>query len=114
MSDHVQFAKQFGSLIVKEDYLAARALLTREAQIDWPAQEIQRRSERMRRYAPGPFTDMQVTEEFILQDWPAKREHDVASIYIALTGDGFSEAATIIVAQQDGELRIRDLEWGRP
>ena len=114
MPDHVLFAKQFGSLIAKEDYVAARALLTNEAQADWPAQEIQRRSERMRRYAPGPFTDMQVMEEFILRDWPAMSEGDVASIYIALTGDGFCEAVTIIVAEQDGELRVRDLEWGRP
>ena len=57
---------------------------------------------------------MQVMDEFILEDWPAKQDGDVASIYIALTGDGFCEAVTVIVTQQDGELRIRDLEWGRP
>ena len=68
----------------------------------------------MRSYAPGPFKDMQVMEEFILEDWPAKEEDDVASIYISLTGDGFCEAVSIIVTQEDGDLRVRDLEWGRP
>ena len=80
----------------------------------WPLEEIQMRSESMRRYAPGPFTDMQVMEDFILEDWPAKQDGDVASIYIALSGDNFCEAVSIIVTQQDGGLRVRDLEWGRP
>ena len=114
MSDYIQFAKQFGDLIAKEDYVAARVLLTREAQVEWPAEEIKRRSESMRRYAPGPFTDMRVMEDFILEDWPAKQDGDVASIYIALSGDNFCEAVSIKVTQQDGELRVRDLEWGRP
>ena len=114
MSDYIQFAKQFGDIIAKEDYVAARAQLTTEAQADWSAQEMQRRSESMRRYAPGPFTNVQVMEEFALEDWPAKRDGDVASVYISLEGDNFCEAVSVIVSEQDGEFRIRDLEWGRP
>ena len=114
MSAHVQLARQFGDLIAREDYTAAHSLLTRQAQIAWPVQEMKRQSESMRRYAPGPFTDMLVMEEFILEDWPAMQDGDVANIYIALSGDGFCEAVSVIVAQEDGDLRIRDLEWGRP
>jgi hypothetical protein len=57
---------------------------------------------------------MQVMDEYMLEEWPAMEEQDVANIYIALTGDNFCEAVSIIVAKEDGELRIRDLEWGRP
>ena len=114
MPDYIQFAKQFGDLIAKEEYVAARRFLTREAQGDWSAQEMQRRSESMREYAPGPFTNVQVMEEYVLEDWPAKRDGDVASIYISLEGDQFCEGVAVIVTEQDGELRIRDQEWGRP
>jgi hypothetical protein len=65
MSDCIQFARQFGDIIAKEDYVSARALLTREAQVDWSSQEMQRRSESMRRYVPGPFTNVQVMQEFV-------------------------------------------------
>lgn len=114
MSDYIQFAQIFGSLIAKEDYVSAHALLTREAQVDWSAEEIRKRSDSMRRYAPGPITQVEVMEDFVLEDWPAKQTHDVANIYVALNGDGFCEAVSVIVTKQDGELRIRDLEWGRP
>jgi hypothetical protein len=114
MSAHVQLAHQFGDLIAKEDYGAAHALLTTEAQVVHTAQEMRRRSEGMRRYAPGPFRNMVVMEEFMLEDWPAKQPGDVASIYISLEGDNFCEAVSVIVTCQGSDLRIRDLEWGRP
>jgi hypothetical protein len=114
MSAHVQLARQFGDLIANEDYVAAHALLTTEARTVHTAQEMRRRSESMRRYAPGPFRNMEVLEEFMLEDWPEKQPADVASIYISLEGDDFCEAVSIIVMHQDGDLRIRDLEWGRP
>jgi hypothetical protein len=114
MSPHVQLAHKLGDLIAKEDYAAAHRMLTRQAQIAWPVQEMKRRSDSMRSYSPGPFTDMQVMEEFMLEDWPAMQDGDVASIYISLSGDNFCEAVSVIVTQEDGDLRIRDLEWGRP
>jgi hypothetical protein len=114
MSPHVQLAQKFGDLIAGEDCQAAHTLLTTEAQSVHTAQEMKRRSESMRSYAPGPFRNVQVMEEFMLEDWPAKQDGDVASIYISLEGDDFCEAVSVVVAAQDGDLRIRDLEWGRP
>jgi hypothetical protein len=35
-------------------------------------------------------------------------------VYVALTGDGFSEAVTVTLTQEAGTIRIRDLQWGRP
>lgn len=114
MAAHVQLAQLFGEFIAKEDYAAAHGLLTRQGQAAWPVTEMKRRSESMRKYAPGPFTDMEVMDEFMFEDWPAMQDGDVASIYIALSGNNFCEAVSVIVAQEDGDLRIRDLEWGRP
>jgi hypothetical protein len=76
---HVQLAHKFGELIAKEDYAAAHTMLTRQGQLAWPVAEMKRRSERMRSYAPGPFTDMQVMDDYMLEDWPAMQEADVAN-----------------------------------
>jgi len=114
MSPHVQLAQQFGAFIANENYSGAHALLTTEAQRVHTKTKMKRSSVGMRSYAPGPFLNVVVMEDFILEDWPTKQDGDVASIYIALDGDDFCEAVSVIVTQQDGELRIRDLEWGRP
>lgn len=114
MAPHVQLAQRFGDLIAREDYESAYKLLTKQAQTLRTVQEMKRTSEGMRSYAPGPFRNFLVMEEFMLEDWPAKQEGDVASIYISLEGDNFCEAVSVIVTQEDGDLRIRDLEWGRP
>ena len=114
MAAHVQFAQEFGNLIAQENCSAAHRLLTREAQTVWTVEEMKRNSEHMRSYAPGPFTDMQVMDEYMLEKWPAMKNGDVANIYIALSGIGFCEAVSVIVSVEGGNLRIRDLEWGRP
>ncbi len=113
MPTHIEVARQFGDLIAQEDYHSAHALLTKGAQALYTAIEIERRAKGMRTYAPGPITDVEVLEEFVLEEWPAKQEGDVVSIYVSLSGDDFCEAVSVVIAQDD-ELRIRELEWGRP
>jgi len=50
----------------------------------------------------------------ILEDWPEKSEEDRAIVYVPLEGDEFSEAITVTVSAQNGDLRISSIEWGRP
>ncbi len=114
MATFVQIAQQFGDLIAAEDYVSAHRLLTVEAQAANPPENLKRRAERMRSYASGPITEVEVMKDFILKDWPTKQDGDIACIYVALNGDGFCEAAYLRIAEQDGACRIRDIEWGRP
>ena len=65
-------------------------------------------------YAAGPILQSQVIETATLEDWPAKKHGDVAVMYLALTGAGFSEAVTLTLARQEDSVMIRDLVWGRP
>ena len=68
----------------------------------------------MTTYAPGPIQDVQVMEDYILEDWPDKQDGDVAIAYVSLVGDGFVEGVVLTLVQHDGDIRIRHLEWGRP
>lgn len=114
MPTYVEVAKQFGDLIAKPDYTAAHALLTEEAQAAHTPDDFKDAVEGMTTYAPGPIQDVQVMEDFILEDWPDKQDGDVAIAYVALTGDGFCEAVTVTLVQLGSDFRIRHLEWGRP
>ena len=114
MPTYIEVAKQFGDLIAKPDYAAAHTLLTDEAQAANTPDDFREAVEGMTTYAPGPIQDVQVMEDFILEDWPDKQDGDVAIAYVALTGDGFCEAVTVTLVQHGSDYRIRHLEWGRP
>lgn len=42
--------------------------------------------------------------------------HDanVGSVDVAIGGNGFPQAVTVIGNQEGGELKIREVEWSRP
>ena len=46
--------------------------------------------------------------------WPDKQPRDIGWAYAAIWGEGFSEAVTVTVAEEEGKEVIRVLEWGRP
>jgi hypothetical protein len=48
------------------------------------------------------------------ESWPAKLPGDLGRVYVGIEGDDFVEAVTVIVAEVNGKLLIRDIEWGRP
>lgn len=108
----IAVAQKFGDFIASEDYQSAHGLLTTEAQADCSAEGFKKAVARMTSYAPGPIQEVTVMDE-ILEDWPAKQAADVASICVALTGDGFNEAAYLTLARQGVDYRIREIEWGR-
>lgn len=50
----------------------------------------------------------------VLEDWPDKQAQDLGMVYTSFVGDGNCEAVTVVLTQEDGAVRIRSLEWGRP
>jgi hypothetical protein len=107
-------AQQFGELIAAGNVPAAFRLLTPEAQATSTPESLKTAVATMTAQAPGGIQEVQVMEEGIVLDWPAKQPGDVASVYVALTGMSFAEAVTVTVVQRNGNLLIRNLEWGRP
>jgi hypothetical protein len=49
-----------------------------------------------------------------LRDWPSKEDSDLGWVYVSLGGDVYSEAVVVVVTLEDGEPRVRDVEFGRP
>jgi hypothetical protein len=114
MTTNIEVAEQFGHLIAKADYAAAHILLTQEAQRTHAPEDFKVAVEGMTAYAPGPIRQVEAMSDFVLEEWPNKQNGDVAIAYVALTGDGFCEAVTVTLVQEGQDIRIRQLEWGRP
>ena len=49
-----------------------------------------------------------------MTDWPGKEAADAGWVYVSIGGDVYSEAITVVVASEDGTLKVRDVEFGRP
>ena len=60
----------------------------------------------------GQVTSVEVG--LTMESWPDKQPADVGWAYVSIGGDVYSEAVTVVVTMDDGSLRVRDVEFGRP
>ena len=49
-----------------------------------------------------------------MTSWPEKQHSDVGWVYVSIGGSAYSEAATVIVISENGEPRVREVQFGRP
>jgi hypothetical protein len=105
-------ANQFAEDLAKGDFEGAHALLTAGAKLRLPPSELQKQYRAMTDYGSGPATHVQVVQDFA--SWPGKQRNDVGWVYVAISGDTFSEAVTVVVSRENGLDAIRSVEWGRP
>jgi hypothetical protein len=57
-----------------------------------------------------------VQVETTMTDWklPPREPMDLGWAYVSIGGELYGEALTVIVALEDGNPRIREVEFGRP
>ena len=51
--------------------------------------------------------------DYRVEVWPGKQAADHAVVYVALSGESFSEAVTLALAKYGEDILTRHLEWGR-
>jgi len=109
----VRIAEQFGKLVAGTDYPAAHALLTQESQKLYSANEIRWTVESMTASMAGTIRQVELPEDDVSEDWPAKEKGDIASVLVRLIGDRFVEPVRIVLTEEAGNIRIRQLGWER-
>jgi hypothetical protein len=113
---YVEIAVSFASALVDGDFELASSFLTPELRLEFTPESLRENLFGMFvGYAPDstPQT-IHFDEDGVLDEWPAKRSGDRGWVYVGIAGPDFVEAVTVIVAEVDGQLLIRDIEWGRP
>lgn len=109
--DYVVVALGFGQALADHRFDDAIKMLTRDAQKKLSATDLKASYQSMF-MGEDAVSFVEVISD--MDDWPAKQPADRGWVYVALATDSESEAMTVIVCDEDGELRIRDIEWGRP
>ena len=105
-------AYDFANALAKENYTEAFNLLDSNIESQWSPEKLGASYKKMIEYGEGAATNIEVIE--IMNDWPDRKENDIGWAYVAIEGSDYAEAVTVIVSKENGDYRIRDIEWGRP
>ena len=105
-------AYDFANALAKEDYTEAFKLLGSKIESQWSPQKLKTSYEKMIEYGEGPATNVEVVES--MNDWPDRKDDDIGWACVAIEGSDYTEAVTVIVSKENGDYRVRDIEWGRP
>ncbi|MBD2231308.1 hypothetical protein [Phormidium tenue] len=111
---YAKLAVRFANALVAGDFDQAHTLLSAELRSGLTPSSLREIYEAMVEYGDGSPTDVELI--VTMEQWQLPEQHptDLGWAYVAIAGDSYSEAVTVIVENIDGEPAIRHLEWGRP
>jgi hypothetical protein len=104
----------FAKALVGGEFDAVRAMLSGALADEWPSSRLEQVFAEMIEYGDGPADHVEAIRVESMAGWPARESSDLGWAYVAICGDGFNEAVSVVVADEEGRAVIRDLEWGRP
>ena len=107
-----EFGEDFAWSLVRGDWQGAHALLNKQLRGQLSPDDLCTEYTDMTDYAETAFTD--VAAQPPDNDMPHMEDSDIAWVCVAISSDDACEAVTLMVCQEDGALRVRDVEWGRP
>lgn len=112
LGDHKQLALAFTKALADRNYDAAYALTSRGYREGTPLQALQAGFETVVPLDWGSVGPVEVVQ--VMEDWPGREPSDAGWVYVSVGGEVYSEAVIVVVTREDGELRVRGAELGRP
>jgi hypothetical protein len=110
--DYKSVALGFAEALARRDYPAAWAMTSKQYQAVTTMEAMQVLFEAI---VPTDWRSVGPIEiGTTLESWPGQESGDLGWVYVSIGGDVYSEAVTVVVALEDGESRIRTVEFGRP
>lgn len=105
-------ALRFAQALADRDVDTAYGMLSAGVRAAMPKSDLAEQYEDMVSYADGP---VDLCEVMIVDDeMPGFVEGDLAWVYVAMCGTGFSEAVALVVTQDGEGMALRIDGWGRP
>jgi hypothetical protein len=102
----------FARALTKRDYASAYAMTSSDYQGRVPLDGMRAAFDAIVPDDFGDVTSVQIVQT--MDDWPGKQPSDAGWAYVSIGGDVYSEALTVVVTLEDGSLKVRDVEFGRP
>lgn len=112
LPDAKETALNFSNVIASRNYSDAYEMTSTSFKEHFSKLKMQEAFEDMVPMDWGDINPIEIGET--MTEWPTKESTDIAWVYVILGGDVYSEALTLIVTNENGILKIRDIEFGRP
>ena len=109
---HEKIAYEFAKALMNSRFELAHSMLGKAYSLTWSADWLKKQYDEMVSYGDSPAQEIAL--ETSMTDWPDKQEKDIGWAYVSIIGDGFCEAVTVTSYNDNGDIKIRDIEWGRP
>lgn len=109
---HTRLAVAFATELAHGRFAQAHGMLGSELRERMSAAQLARDYLQMIEYGEGPPTTIEAVTA--MSTWPDKQPGDREWVYVAMMNDTFSEAVTVVIAEEEGRLVVRSIEWGRP
>ena len=109
---HGKVAFNFATALSNGDFTSAHDLLSESLQTEWNPDSLKKEYEKMIEYGEGDINHIEVMNEMI--EWPTKENNDLGWAYVAISSNDLSEAIAVVICNENNQLRVRQIEWGRP
>jgi hypothetical protein len=109
-----EMAQAFARALVAGEFEAAYALLSDSLKGQWTPVRLAQEFTAMMAYCDQPPDHVEVVRFDDMEGWAIRQVTDLGWAYVAIYGDGFNEAVSLIISRVAGRAVIRDIEWGRP
>ena len=111
-SDYRRVALEFTQSLAARDYQRAYAMTAQEYRRRNSVDQLRAAFEAVVPTDWGAVGPIEVGPT--MTSWPEKQPSDVGWVYVSIGGSAYSEAATVIVISENGEPRVREVQFGRP
>ena len=105
---------EFARALVAGRFDDAWRMLTAQEQVHCSAADLKLKYERMVAYGDGAANYLEALEGYDGTQYPGAHPNEIGGVYVAICGEGFSEAVMVFVVRENGEPRIRQIVWQRP
>jgi hypothetical protein len=105
-------ALRFANALANRDYAAAHALTSRDYRQRTSVEELRAAFEAVVPPDVGPLGPVEMG--LTMESWPDKQPADLKWMYVSIGGQVFSEAVVVVASGEDGEVRVRPVQFGRP
>ena len=110
--DYRQIALAFANSMASRDYTKAYAMTTKEYREKINVEQLRSAFEAIVPTDWGTMGPVEVGQT--MTNWPGKQASDLGWVYVSIGGDVYSEAVTVVVMSENGQAKIREVEFGRP
>ncbi|BBA33937.1 uncharacterized protein sS8_1983 [Methylocaldum marinum] len=112
VSDYRQIALEFAEALAAREYPRAYEMTSQGFRQKKSVSQLQAGFEAI---VPSDWGDISsISVDQTMTSWPGKQASDLGWAYVSIGGSVYSEAVTVVVALENGEAKIHEVEFGRP